>query len=85
MSGIFIEVDPFWSIGVLRGGGHKGGGAWSHLSLIPYFFESMYRHVYNVKWSPRSVPFEIDYLIREGAVKVLKYPFSLNISELNSI
>ena len=55
-----IEFDPFWSIGVLRGGVViREGGAWSHLSLIPYFFESMYRHVYGVKWLPRSVPFEI--------------------------
>ena len=49
---IFIEFDNFWSIGVQGGGGvREGGGARSQLSLIPYFFESMYSHVYGIKWS----------------------------------
>ena len=44
------------------------------------FFESMYSHVYSVKWSPWSVNFEINYL-REG-VRVLKYPLSPNVEVL---
>ena len=35
------------------------------LSLI--FFESMYSLVYGVKWSPWSIPFEINYLREGGA------------------
>ena len=64
--------------------GDMGGGR-SEVSVIPYTFfrfESMYSHVYGVKWSPWSVPFEIDYL-REG-VRVLKYPLSI-FFELNYI
>ena len=37
----------------------------SHLFSLIFFFESMYSHVYGVKWSPWSVPFEINYL-RDG-------------------
>ena len=44
------------------------------------FFESMYGHVYCVKWSPWSVNSEINYL-REG-VRVLKYPLYLNVEVL---
>ena len=43
---------------------------------LNFFFESMYSHVYGVKWSPWSVTFEINYLREE--VRVLKYPLSLN-------
>ena len=78
---ISIEFARFLSLRVLRGG-HKGGGRYK-VSVIPYplfFFESMYSHVYGVKWSPWSVNFEINYL-REG-VRVLKYPLSLNVEVL---
>ena len=36
----------------------------------------MYSHVYGVKWSPWSVPFEIDYL-REGGCEFSKLPYPL--------
>ena len=75
---IFIESDPFLSIQVLRGVIRDGGGARSQLFLLPYLFESMYSHVYGVKWSPWSVPFEINYL-REG-LRILNIPYPLFFS-----
>ena len=36
----------------------------------------MYSHVYGVKWSPWSVPFEIDYL-REGVCEFSNIPYPL--------
>ena len=48
--------------------GHKGRGVrGSSYPLSRIYFESMYSHVYGVKWSPWSVLFEIDYLREGGA------------------
>ena len=49
-----------------------GGGARSQLSHN--LFESMYSHVYGVKWSSWIVPFETDYL-RDGGTSSQISPF----------
>ena len=50
------------------------------------FFENRYSHIHGVKWSPRRVYFEIDYL-RGGGGQIFSYPslryfflFSLNLT-----
>ena len=50
-------------MGVIREGAVRGVS----YPLSVNFFESMYSHVYGVKWSPWSVNFEINYLREGGA------------------
>ena len=73
---IFIEFDHFF-VNQSAEGGYKGKGVrgLSYPFSFNFFFESMYSHVYYLKWSPWSVPFEINYL-REGGAS-FKYPLSL--------
>ena len=56
-----------------------GGGVRSQSFLILNFFESMCSHVYGVKWSLWSVPFEIDYL-RERGCEFSNIPYPLFFS-----
>ena len=73
---ILIEFDHFGSLRVLRGG-HMGVAVRGvNYPLAVNFFESMYSHVYGVKWSPWSVNFEINYF-REGGCEISNTPYPL--------
>ena len=81
----FYRIWPFLVNRCAKRGGHKGGGAKSPLSLLPYFF---WKHVPSCLWCQTfttECSFRNWLLNKRGAVQVLKYPFSFNISELNSI
>ena len=56
----------------------EGGGASSKLTILPYFFESIYSHFIDDKIVTMKDPFR-NWLFKGRAVRVLSYPSSLNI------